>query len=397
MSLHHLIPQLDTLRDDQLESADEMTWKVLYARRSQPLLVPMDPRGARRALSFFIRNPLLRAWGNALLLLDRLIPHSRLLATVRLERFPARILFGPSNFAQTALYCGFPGPLQKLTMYCPGIDGEQPRVVKIALQASADQAIAHEAHWLDKLGDSQLTSEYLPQLLGQGTLPCGRRYLTMLALPKGHRVMQFSDLHRNFLKVLARRHMSVKPWRESVPYIRLKRRMAAILPLIEPHHKIVMQSALNEVDSLIGTQALPACLVHSDFTPWNLGIADGRLFVFDWEYAEATGNPLQDFLHFHLMPRALQRWPMRAALMPWLVADAAAHGKEVFGNESGVGEASGALVLHYLLDTVTFYTEASGYLDPKHPVVRAYMRLLESRESWMPRPVFEGAIHEPGG
>lgn len=396
MSLAHLIPQLAMLGDGRPENGGEMAWKVLYARRSQPLLVPMNLRSARQAVAFFIRNPLLRAWGNVLLLLDRLVPRSRLLSTVKLERFPARILFGTSNLAETALYWGFPGPLQKLTMYCPGADGEQPRVAKVALQASADHAIAQEAHWLGMLGGSQPTAKYLPQLLDHGTLPCGRRYLAMLALPQGRQMQQFNDLHRNFLKVLAGQSVRVGPWRESAPFMRLKKRIIAILPLIEPHHQDLLQNTLDEIDRLIGAQALPACLVHSDFTPWNLGIADGKLFVFDWEYAEAAGNPLQDFLHFHLMPRALQHWPMRTALMPWLVAAAAAHGKEVFGSESGVGEASGALALHYLLDTVTFYAEASGYLAPKHPVVRTYLRLLESRDAWMPRPIVEGAIHEPG-
>jgi len=384
MSLAQLMPQLATLRDEQADSTSAVAWKVLYAHRSQPLLVPMDPRRARQAVAFFIRNPLLRLWGNALLMLDRTIPIIRLLSTVKLEDFPTRVLFGTSNLAETALYCGFPGPLQKLTMYYPGTDGEPGRVAKIALHASADPAIEQEAHWLGMLSESPLTAPYLPRLLDHGKLPCGRRYLAMLAVPQGRRVMRFNHLHRNFLKVLAQQHITVKPWRESAPFLRLKQRVAAIQSLVAPEHRELIQNVFNEIENRIGDQALPACMVHSDFTPWNLGISNGKLFVFDWEYAEENGNPLQDFLHFHLMPRALQRLPMRVALMPLLIADASRHGRDTFGEHSGVLEAGGVLTLHYLLDTVTFYTEASDHLDPKHPVVRDYVRLLESRHEWLP-------------
>ncbi|GBG14984.1 cyanate hydratase [Novimethylophilus kurashikiensis] len=385
MSLAQLMPRLATLRDEQAEARSEVAWKVLYARRSQPLLVPTDPLRARQAVGFFIRNPLLRFWGKTLLALDQWMPGSGLLSTVKLSQFPSGVLFGTRNLEATALYCGYPGPLQKLTMYYPGDKDEPPRVVKIALQASADPAIEQEAHWLSTLGHVPETADYLPRLLGHGKLPCGRRYLAMLALPQGRRVQRFTEMHHQFLSVLARQHVTIKPWRESDPFLRLQRRMLAVLPLVEPQYCELIQNVFMEIEQGIGGLPLPTCMVHSDFTPWNLGIADGRLFVFDWEYAEANGNPLHDFLHFHLMPRALQRWPMRSALMPLLVADAASHGKELFGADSGVAEACGPLVLHYLLDTVTFYTEASRHLDPRHPVVRDYVRLLECREEWLPR------------
>lgn len=27
---------------------------------------------------------------------------------------------------------------------------------------------------------------------------------------------------------------------------------------------------------------------HADFTPWNMSVEEGQLFVFDWEYASLT-------------------------------------------------------------------------------------------------------------
>ena len=40
------------------------------------------------------------------------------------------------------------------------------------------------------------------------------------------------------------------------------------------------------------------CFNHGDFTPWNTYIENGKLFVFDWEYAETEYLPMLDVFHF---------------------------------------------------------------------------------------------------
>jgi len=55
-----------------------------------------------------------------------------------------------------------------------------------------------------------------------------------------------------------------------------------------------------------------------------------------------------------------------------------------FEPSSGVSAARGALTLHYLIDTITFYVEASGYIDRKHPVIKTFIELLEQRKDWLP-------------
>jgi thiamine kinase-like enzyme len=37
---------------------------------------------------------------------------------------------------------------------------------------------------------------------------------------------------------------------------------------------------------------------HGDFTPWNMFFEQGKLFVFDWEYAQMTYPPHLDSFHF---------------------------------------------------------------------------------------------------
>jgi hypothetical protein len=53
-----------------------------------------------------------------------------------------------------------------------------------------------------------------------------------------------------------------------------------------------VQERAGRADASFGTW-------HGDWSPWNLGFADGRLVAWDWEYA-ADGVPLGfDVLHFH--------------------------------------------------------------------------------------------------
>src|SRR3546814_8554259 len=89
MSVAQLRYQLETLQDADAKG-HRMAWKVLYANRSQPLLVSTDLPSAQHAIRFFIRNPLLRLWGKAALRLDNWMPQLGLLPTLRLNTFPAR-------------------------------------------------------------------------------------------------------------------------------------------------------------------------------------------------------------------------------------------------------------------------------------------------------------------
>lgn len=386
MSLAQLRYQLESLEDTRTQGR-RTAWKVLYAWRNQPLLVAPDPHAARHAIGFFIRNPLLRLWGKTALLIDSALPQLGLLPTLRLSAFP-QSLAGNDDAPCPTLYFGNPGPLQKLTLFCPNHAGELDKVTKVALNKSANPAIVREAYWLGTLGQLPEISPFLPRLLGEGTLSCGLSYLSMQALPKGISSRRFDRRHRHFLRLLATHRPELTPWHLSGAHSRLRERMQQALPLMDSHYQTLLQSVMDEVEHEIGQQWLPTCLLHSDFAPWNVRLAEQHLYVFDWEYAEESGNPIQDFLHFHLMQRVLQRWPTGVGGMPALLSEVAAYARDVFGEESGVVQACGPLTLHYLLDTVTFYTTVSGYLAPRHPVVHAYLELLRERAEWMPQSRF---------
>lgn len=55
---------------------------------------------------------------------------------------------------------------------------------------------------------------------------------------------------------------------------------------------------LNVVESMYSGQVCDFSAYHADFTPWNMFVGQGKLFVFDWEYARLTYPPYLDRYHF---------------------------------------------------------------------------------------------------
>jgi hypothetical protein len=386
----HVWPQMRALRSDEAASP-ELEWKVLYPFRARPLLLPADaPEQAHGAIALFVDSRLLRGLGHFLLWADRMLA-GRILPTARLDEFPVGLLFGEDSGKAWpyAVQFGSPGPLSKLAVLSPGNGAAPGKMAKIALEASADQSVHREAYWLRMLGTTS-AAPFLPKLLKHGVLSCGRAFITTSLLPPGASSPRFSAAHREFLARLARLSHKSARWSVQSAAERLRDRINAITQLLNPVLRAKCDAILAEIELGMLPRTVPACFVHGDFAAWNLRIAGGQLYVFDWEYAEANGNPLQDFLHFHLIARATRRRSVGPAYMRSLLAAAARHGRDLFGPASGVAEAAAPLALHYLLDTLTFYVEASNHLDVEHVVIKAYLRLLDERYSWFPRqPVGE--------
>ena len=384
MSFEHTWTDLSMLCS--AEAAGTMEWKIVYARRPRSVLVPAgDATQARAGVDFFSSSRLLRVWGRLLLVLDRWLPKGWLVPSVQLHSLPWDTIFGYSaaRGRRFALHCGSPGPLQKLAVFVEELDGG--KVAKIALKPSADQSVIREAYWLRTLGASKATARYLPRLLGEGTLACGRRFVAMSAIHGAAPPSSFGQAHRAFLATLAGHERMTVPWPQGAAFVHLRERTRCVSAALGPDCHALATAVLDEIARVTAGRPLPTCVVHGDFASWNLRTSGKGLFVFDWEYAEAAGNPLQDFLHFHLIDRATRRRALGNAFMQRLLQQAGEYAQSIFGPDSGaeVAKAAGALTLQYLLATLIFYVEASGRLEMQHPVLQAYVKLLANREAWI--------------
>lgn len=391
MSFSELWPLLANLSAES-DHGKRLAMKVIYSKRKQALLVPLGMQQAHQAVNFFISSPILKYWGHVAIRLDHYLPLLHLLPTVEFDHFPLNALFGETTsdaaveLQGLAIFCGSPGALQKLTIYCPDATGGLGKVAKVAVHTTANTAIKNEAHWLEKLSHSAATARFLPQLLQHSMLKNQRHCLTMMSLPKGVSPKKFGIAHHAFLRALAQQKPVFTEWKDSESHLRLKRRIDNLSAVVRDGNVwLFWQELISEIEQLTARSVLPNLMTHGDFAPWNLRQINADLFVFDWEYAQTHGNPLQDFLHFHLIQQALQRGELSSAFMSALIKQTVVYADRQYGRDAGIGKACGPLIVHYLLDTITFYAEASGYLDDKHPVIRNYINMLEQRAQWLPK------------
>ena len=363
--------------------------KVLFGRSERPLFVPDgDETFVRDAIRLFVHGNARRAWATIMLKLDRWLPPLRLLPTVKPMQLPLPDVYGELGIPQGsfAVYYGSPGPLRKLTVYTSGAERS---VTKIALQPSADAMIRNEGKILALLADHQIGVDFVPRLLGHGRLSCGRRFLRTTVLPAGRRELRFGAMHCTFLTQLYAHRGCVRIWVHGHGYAALVTHLATIRNKLDRMTSELIDAVLADIVALSGNEPVAECVVHGDFVPWNITVTNDRLCVFDWEYAVACGNPLHDYLHFHLIPEVLLHRLPSSAMFNRLALHAGKHLACMAGHAPSP-QLVGALMLQYLTQTVTFFCAADGELKYGHPIIKAYMQLLRNRHTWLPTGAVSG-------
>jgi RIO-like serine/threonine protein kinase len=76
-------------------------------------------------------------------------------------------------------------------------------------------------------------------------------------------------------------------------------RIEAVRPLIDAGWQHRLDSAVAMLSENVAIE-VPVGLSHGDFTPWNTYLVGGRLYVFDWEYAQENTAISNDIIHFIL-------------------------------------------------------------------------------------------------
>ena len=117
-------------------------------------------------------------------------------------------------------------------------------------------------------------------------------------------------------------------------------------------------SALSWMKTMFLNTATPEFLAnvkfdlnHGDFSPWNCVVENGKLAVFDWEYASAPKPAFLDAVHFILKPILLKKTAEVGSLIGEI--------KKISDYLREVGCAaisSEALLTIYLLDQYILYT-----------------------------------------
>ncbi len=339
-----------------------MPWPRLRA-----LYLPSSP-ARKSGLDLFVPE-----WANRSLigLAARVRPATGRLPEDHLCRVTA--LAAEAGATVAGVLVGTPGPYQKISVALHLPDGRLV-VAKLALGSRAEERIAIEAQWLRRLAETAALAKQVPRLLAEGQIR-GRAFLvqTVRAGPRPPR--RWIHPAAAFLWALAgsgprEGYLESAGWRG----------LETGLKRLRPHLDSVSCGLLGRGIEAAGTRlvgmALPATPVHRDFAPWNAVLEANQLFVFDWEYAIESGNPVQDFLHWHLLSAVVRGRLPNPSTRKHVLAGMADYLAGLSPSRNFPRTVLRGLLIAYLLDVLLFYAEADGGLRLESPVINGFLTLL---------------------
>lgn len=205
----------------------------------------------------------------------------------------------PTGASTCAIFTGTDGPHRKTTLQFIGKNGAIIGYGKLSRSATIIPWLENEAHFLDTIASTQLTSVETPRVKefrkqsGVVLLLTDSKKNAGFGTP-----LKLGNAHAEFLNELASK-MSGGDWKSYIG--NLRHRFEEVKTVLG---EIWRQRLLKLLDLLATGPDLPLTLAHGDFTPWN-SFQGEKLYVFDWEYAgkRARGYDAAHFT-FATMPLA---------------------------------------------------------------------------------------------
>jgi hypothetical protein len=167
-----------------------------------------------------------------------------------------------------------------------------------------------------KVGWNTWTKEGVEQekaaLNAYGTRPRGFGVPTLLSLSDWHglNLLTTAPLPKRVRKIGANAGMpnasvlreinglsevAIRPLAESAWWMKLRARIRGVA---DPAARQTLTQAAEQIDAAYGQATLGFGFCHGDFTPWNLGQASGRLYVWDWENSVPDAPVGLDAVHY---------------------------------------------------------------------------------------------------
>lgn len=220
-------------------------------------------------------------------------------------------VFGPSA-SHFAYFTGTAGPHRKVVAQAMDRCGNILGYAKMSLNPNVSKIIGREAKMLGLLQKAGLESFEVPSVLSY----CKQGGAIVLATDTrktrhAKLLVDFCNMHVAFLREMAKRfpNSSLEP--NSWDTLRSMRSgFEEVFDHMTPAWRERLTRALDALEQaprLITSLGLS----HGDFTPWNSFANEGRLYVFDWEYAGYDYPADYDFIHFILAtPSNMRRSPV---------------------------------------------------------------------------------------
>ena len=197
---------------------------------------------------------------------------------------------------EVALFCGTPSAHQKITMQVSN-GKDILGYCKISEKEEVKALFRHEETILKELFGYGFKN--IPRCLYHGVLKDETHIFaqTTTKTKRSKVLHQLSALHWDFLSHLHQKTKQRLPFEKSDFY----QALASLKqnPVYLSSYDIsAVTTAIDRIEAFYSGKQVEFSFYHSDFTPWNMFVEKGELFVFDWEYARRTFPPFLDAFHF---------------------------------------------------------------------------------------------------
>lgn len=255
-----------------------------------------------------------------------------------------------------AFFTGTEGCHRKVTIQVMDEKGRILGYIKVSDNGDIDRLLRNEKEILEDLSRLNIENGLVPKVVYHGRIN-DVNILVLDTLKSVHSKFgsNLSNIHIKFLAEIFRKTMRHCKFGESGFACNIRQRLREF---VTNRQRNAYEKAADYIEKKIKDKDIPFGLCHRDFTPWNTFFHNGKLYVFDWEYARRDYPPLIDLFHFmiqdgilvrHLKPEGLLR---RVFKRTELV--------ETYCNLISISTNKDFLVsllLCYLLDISLFYIE----------------------------------------
>lgn len=250
-------------------------------------------------------------------------------------------LFGVDRL-EFAVFCGTPSVHQKLTVQLI-LGNKILGYCKISDNQEVGEMFARESEILTHLHNCGIRTIPIPLYAGEWHR-C--TYLFVQSTCKTHQsrvVHEWGTLHEAFLNNLYATTRQELQFEQTDYYITLTKLCQHLGWLLSEDMRATVKNAIDKVIKNNSGKKVEYCAYHADFTPWNMFVERGKLFVFDWEYACLTYPPMLDRYHFFTQTAIFERgWTVKEIMDFMLTPDAGWIKKETY--------------ILYLLDVIARFT-----------------------------------------
>lgn len=214
-------------------------------------------------------------------------------------------LFGVDQL-EFAVFCGTPSVHQKLTVQL-SLGKKILGYCKISDNPEVGKMFVRESDILTRLHNYGIRNIPIPLYTGEWYSDIAVFVQSTCKTNQSWVEHEWSKLHEAFLNDICVKTRQKLLFEQSDYYQTLMelQRHPDWLPSDEIRETV--QSSVDKILKVNSGKEVEYCAYHADFTPWNMFIESGKLFVFDWEYARMTYPPLLDRYHFFTQTAIFER------------------------------------------------------------------------------------------